>query len=77
MTWGEFVASEYNTINELGDKSFRDVGTIQYGMVYNEKTPDGMDYWTEYTDVHKNYIGVNTIVFSDEHIREDINYIIL
>lgn len=73
MTWEEFVDSEYNTVNEFGDKSFRDHGIIQYGEVYCDATPDGKECYTEYVEVYKNDI-VAALVFSDEYIREDINY---
>lgn len=75
MTWGEFVASEYNPVNEIGDKSFNDIGIIQYGIVYSEKTPDGMDYWTEYVEIYiiKDFSGV---VYSNEYIKKDKNYLI-
>lgn len=75
MTWGDFVASEYNTVNELGDKSFRDVGTIQFGNVFWDATPAGEEYYTEYIDVYKNAFGTN-LVFPDEYIREDVNYLV-
>lgn len=75
MTWQQFVDSEYNTVNELGDKSFKDVGTIQYGEVCWEYNPDGIEYYTEYMDVYKNDFA-GGILFSDEYIIEDITYII-
>jgi hypothetical protein len=75
MTWREFIASEYNTVNELGDKSFIDNVTVYYGEIFWEITPDGIEYYTEYLDVHKNG-EISTIVFPDEYIREDINYTI-
>lgn len=77
MTWEEFVETEYNTENELGDKSFKNAGgMIQYGQVYYEDTPDGMDYWTEYIDVFKDKIGPTNSLFSYEYISGETNYII-
>lgn len=77
MTWGDFVVSEYNTVNELGDKSFRDVGVIQYGDIFSDLTPDGRDYYTEYREIYKNDVAAGNYVFPDEYIREDVNYMTL
>ena len=73
MTWEEFVETEYNTVNELGDKSFKNAGgIIRYGDVFGEITPDGLDYWTEYRDVYEG--SYSKLIFSYEYISGEINY---
>lgn len=79
MTWEEFVNSEYNTVNEIGDKYFREgSGIIQYAHVYCEDTPDGADCYTEYLEIVKDeFTSVEDYVFSYEYISGEINYSII